>query len=153
MNYSLSVIITLVAIQSCQVRPDWDAERKAILSIHEQQRTAHFEKNAAALFGDSTADYIEVNRGIIKRPTYAENLRKFKAYFSAVDFIAWDDITPPVISFSDDATMATLVAEKFVVVRVKADEDRLDTTRFAWLAVFKKSNGKWRLHRMGSTNQ
>jgi hypothetical protein len=39
-----------------------------------------------------------------------------------------------------------------VIIKRKSD-NKLDTAHFAWLAVFKKKNGKWQLHRMGSTNR
>ncbi len=130
-----------------------EAEKKDILAIHEQQRKAHFEKNARLLLGDSSSDYIEINRGVVKSPSYTESLTKFESYFNAVDFLNWDDAAPPIISFSDDATMATVVVEKFVVVRNKTENNKIDTSHYAWLAIFKKANGKWQLHRMGSTNK
>lgn len=110
------------------------------------------EKNVSLLLGDSTAEYIEVNRGNIKRPTYSESAKRFQAYFDAVEFIKWDDVAAPIISFSDDGTMATTVVDKIVITR-PITENRLDTTYYAWLAVYKKVNGKWSLHRMGSTNR
>lgn len=146
-------VLLLCIFQSCQTKPDLDAEKKAILALHYEQQKAHLEKNVALLLGDSTADYIEVNRGVVRKPTYAENFKRFKAYFEAVEFVAWDDVSPPVISISDDATMATSVVEKLVITRAKSGEPGLDTSHYAWLAVFKKVKGKWQLHRMGSTNR
>lgn len=146
-------VLLLCIFQSCQTKPDLDAEKKAILALHYEQQKAHLEKNVALLLGDSTADYIEVNRGRVKKPAYSENFKRFTAYFESVDFITWEDIAPPVISISDDATMATAVVEKMVVTRARSGDRKLDTAHYAWLAVFKKRNGKWQLHRMGSTNR
>ncbi len=131
---------------------DIEVEKKAILAIHEDQRKSHIEKDILLLLRDSSTDYIEVNRGLIKKPTYAESYKRFKSYFDEVDFIKWDDVSPPIISFSEDATMATSVVDKLVITRRKSENNQLDTTHYAWLAVFKKINGKWQLHRMGSTN-
>lgn len=111
------------------------------------------ERNALLLLRDSSFDYIEVNRGLIKSPSQRESYQRFEAYFDQVEFMKWDDVAPPVISFSDDATMATSVVDKLVVTRRISDNNRLDTARYAWLAVFKKVNGKWYMHRMGSTNR
>jgi|JI6StandDraft_1071083.scaffolds.fasta_scaffold00250_33 hypothetical protein len=153
MKYILVSLFLLYTLQACHTRPDFDAEKKAILAIHNDQQKAHLEKNVALLLGDSSSDYIEVNRGLVKKPTYTENFKRFKAYFETVEFVAWEDISPPIISISDDATMATSVVEKVVVTRAKSEDHKLDTTHYAWLAVFKKINGKWQLHRMASTNK
>jgi hypothetical protein len=148
--YLISALIMIT--QSCTTHPDFEAEKKAILLLHDQQRKAHLEKNAELLVGDSLVDFIEVNRGLIRKPIRSESVKMFQAYFNAVEFVKWDDTAPPVISFSDDATMATSVVDKLVIIKRKSD-NKLDTVQFAWLAVYKKINGKWQLHRMGSTNR
>ncbi|MFT3910976.1 MAG: nuclear transport factor 2 family protein [Ferruginibacter sp.] len=152
MKRFLILVSFLAACHSSNNAVDIEAEKKAILAIHEDQRKAHIGKDISLLLRDSSTDYIEVNRGLIKKPTYAENYKRFKSYFDEVDFVKWDDASPPVISFSDDATMATSVVDKLVITRHRAGNNQLDTTHYAWLAVFKKINGKWQLHRMGSTN-
>lgn len=121
--------------------------------LHNEQRQAHMEKNVSLLFRDSLTDYIEVNRGLIKKPTNSESRNKFQSYFDSVDFIKWDDVSSPIFSFSDDGTMATTVVDKLVITRSKSGGNRFDTSHYAWLAVYKKINGKWRMHRMGSTNR
>lgn len=152
MKYFLILFSLLAIAQSCSDHFDLEAEKKAILTIHDEQRKAHMEKNISLLLRDSLTDYIEVNRGVVRKPTYAESFKRFKSYFDAVDFIKWDDITPPIISFSEDGTMATSIVDKLVITRSKS-ENRFDTTHYAWLAVFKKIDGKWQMHRMGSTNK
>ncbi|MBK8522630.1 MAG: hypothetical protein IPL54_17795 [Chitinophagaceae bacterium] len=153
MKFYTPIFLLLFAVQACKSRPDIEAEKKIILDIHDQQRKAHLEKNPKLFLGNSSVDYIEVNRGVVRKPSYTESLKKFESYFNSVDFIKWDDVSPTIISFSDDATMATVVVDKLVVVRNKVEGNKLDTTQYAWLAIFKKMNGKWQLHRMGSTNK
>lgn len=153
MKYLFLPCCLLVFITSCQPKPNLEAEKKAIIAIHNTQQRAHLEKNVQLLWPDSLVDYIEVNRGQVKQPSQAENLSKFKAYFNAVDFLAWEDSSPPIISFSDDASMATSVVSKRVITKSKTAPFNIDTTQFAWLAVFKKVKGQWQLHRMGSTNK
>lgn len=153
MKYHIYIIALLSVGQSCKDRVDLEAEKKEILLLHNEQRKAHMEKNVSLLLGDSLTDYMEVNRGLIKKPSYSESRKRFQSYFDAVDFIKWDDVSPPVFSFSDDGTMATSVVDKLVITKNKQEGNRLDTSQYAWLAVYKKINGKWRLHRMGSTNR
>jgi hypothetical protein len=152
MKFNIYLIAAFISTQSCTPRPDFEAEKQAILILHDQQRKAHIEKNVDLLVSDSLTDFIEVNRGLIKSPSRSENLKRFEAYFNSVEFVKWDDVSTPIISFSDDATMATSVVDKLVIIKRKSD-NKLDTAHFAWLAVFKKKNGKWQLHRMGSTNR
>jgi hypothetical protein len=153
MKYHIYIIALLSVGQSCNDRVDLEAEKKEILILHNEQRKAHMEKNVSLLLGDSLTDYIEVNRGLIKKPSYSDSRKRFQSCFDSVDFIKWDDVSPPVFSFSDDGTMATSVVDKLVITKNKQEGNRLDTSQYAWLAVYKKINGKWRLHRMGSTNK
>ena len=149
----LIVTTLLMAGQSCNNHPDFEAEKKAILILHNEQRKAHMEKNAPLLVRESPTDFIEVNRGLIKKPTQTESIKRFQSYFDAVDFVKWDDVSPPIFSFSDDGTMATTVVDKLVITKQKAEGNKLDTAHYAWLAVYKKINGKWQMHRMSSTNR
>lgn len=154
MKYLLPLLgLAILLSPSCRHRPDFEAEQRAIMALHNAQRQAHFEKNVALLFGDSLADYTEVNRGFVKKPTFTERKARFQAYFDAVDFIKWDDVSAPEFSFSEDATMATTVVDKEVITRNKLEGHRLDTARYTWIAVYKKHHGTWRLHQMASTSR
>jgi hypothetical protein len=153
MKYLFYIIALFTFVQSCKNHVNLDTEKKALMVLHNEQRKAHMEKNVSLLLGDSLIDYIEVNRGLIKRLSYSESRQRFQSYFDVVDFIKWDDISRPIISFSDDGTMATSVVDKLVITKNKQQGNRLDTSYYAWLAVYKKVNGKWKMHRMGSTNK
>ena len=146
-------IISMMVIQSCTNSPDLESEKAAIMVLHNEQRKAHMEKDVSLLTKKGSSDFIEVNRGLIKSPSQQESIQRFQSYFDAVDFVKWDDVSPPVISFSNDGTMATTVVDKLVITKQKSEDGRLDTTHFAWLAVYKKQNGQWEMHRMASTNR
>ena len=144
---------SMIVNQSCTHAPELESEKEAIMALHNEQRKAHMEKDVSLLIKNGPADFIEVNRGLIKSPSRQESIQRFQTYFDAVDFVKWDDVSPPVISFSDDGTMATTVVDKLVITKQKSEGGRLDTTHFAWLAVYKKNNGQWEMHRMASTNR
>jgi hypothetical protein len=146
-------MIILLAGQACRQRVDLEKEKDALMMLHEQQRQAHLSKNVSLLLGDNLTDYVEVNRGVIGRPKNSESKKRFQSYFNSVDFVSWDDVTPPVFTFSDDGTMATSVVDKVVITRSTSQPAQVDTAYYAWLAVFKKVDGKWKMHRMGSTNK
>jgi hypothetical protein len=153
MRPQILILFLLAGIYSCSSTPDLEKEKKELLIIHNDQRKAHMEKNVALLVGDGWPDYVEVNRGLIQRPAKEESTKRFQSYFDAVDFVKWDDVSEPVFSFSDDATMATTVVNKLVITRRKTEGNRLDTAHYAWLAVYRKTGGKWRMERMASTNK
>jgi hypothetical protein len=150
----VSTLCLIFCVTSCDLssHPDLELEKKAIMEIHNTQKQAHIEKNVSLLLRDSSLDFMEVNRGIIKKPKYSESFDRLTAYFNSVEFIKWDDVAEPIFSFSDDATMATTIVDKLVITKNKSDNS-IDTTHFAWLAVYKKEAGKWKLHRIGSTNR
>lgn len=155
-KYCYHIVVFFLVIEltiSCSGRANIEEARAEIMRMHNNQRIAHMQKDVALLLSDSIGDYMEVNRGGVNRPTNSESTQRFQAYFDAVDFVKWDDISEPVITFSDDATMATTVVKKLVITRDKSDSSRVDTAQYAWLAIYKKVNGKWGLHRMGSTNK
>lgn len=146
-------IFALLILQSCQNKPNFEQEKQAIMTLHNKQQKAHLEKDAFLLMGDSGPDFIEINRGAIKKPRKEESIKKFQSYFDAVEFVKWDDIGAPVFSFSDDATMATTVVNKIVITKQKNENNRLDTAYYAWLAVYQKTNGQWQLQTIASTNK
>ena len=152
-RYFLMIAAIALSGQSCHNTVNPDKEKEAIMVIHNEQRKAHMEKNPDLLLRDVLQDYIEVNRGVVRMPTHAESFARFESYFNSVDFLKWDDEAEPVFSFSDDGTMASTVVQKLVVTRDKTGSNRIDTAHYAWLAVYRKVDGKWGLQSMASTNK
>ena len=77
-----------------------------------------------------------------------------QAYFDASTFLEWDDITPPIIRVSDDATMAYVLVHKKVRL-IEKDEngkDREEVEIYAWTTTYKKVAGKWKATSITSTN-
>ena len=60
-----------------------------------------------------------------------------------------------MIEFSTDASMAYMIVDKLVVLTYKNAEniDIEETTRFAWVSVFKKLSNHWKLVCNVSTNE
>jgi hypothetical protein len=153
MRPSTLILLLLFGVCSCKTGPDFEKEKQEILILHHNQQRAHLEKNVSLLTGDSSMEFIEVNRGMVKRPSNEQTAQKFQAYFNAVDFIKWEDVNPPVFHFSDDGSMATTVVEKLVITRQKEDNNRMDTAHYAWLSVYRKIKGKWQMQAIASTNR
>ena len=155
-------IITIGLLSAClwscttkQVPFDQAAAEEEILKLHQAQRDYHFQKDSVAFAQQMGLDYISVNRGQITQPSRADNIKRYNSYFSAVEFVKWDDVTPPIIRFSADGTMAYTVVDKEVIVEYKVSETEtvLDSGYYAWVAIYKKQAEGWELDCVASTNQ
>jgi hypothetical protein len=125
-----------------------------LLELHNQQRVAHFNRDAKLLMSDSADDFTSVSNGKINRPAREKSISGIQRYFDSSTFLEWDDITPPVIRVSDDATMAYVIVHKKVRLLAKTETggSQEETEVFAWVAIYQKRNGQWKMTVMTSTN-
>ena len=125
------------------------------MEMHDAQRTYHFGKDSVSFAQQMSEAYVSVNRGLITRPSIQDNISRYNSYFSAVEFVKWDDLNPPVIRFSDDGSMAYTVVDKEVIVEYKISETEtiLDSGYYAWVAIYKKQAEGWKLDCVASTNR
>jgi hypothetical protein len=128
---------------------------KELLQLHEQARVAHFGKDAKLLVSGFADDFINIRSGKISRPTREESMARFQAYFDRSEFLEWDDISPPVIRVSQDASMAYIIVHKRVSLRAKNEQGEMEeeTTVFAWMETHEKRDGRWVLTAVTSTNE
>lgn len=137
-----------------ETNPVRDAAIQELVQLQAEQRTAHLTANAQQLVEVFADEFISISNGAINRPTRAESLQRFQAYFDLVTFIAWDDVTPPIIRVADDASLATVIVNKFVHIRYVNESGvwmEQDTT-FAWQETYIRQQDRWRLAVMVSTN-
>ena len=76
-------------------------------------------------------------------------------YFDSVQFLKWDDVAAPKISFSEDGTMAYAIVQKQVVLLIKdsLEKQSRDTTDFAWVSIYRKTKNGWKVECNASTNK
>ena len=128
--------------------------KQELLTLHHQERVFHFEKRATEFANYLSENIISVNRGEVRQPTRAENKNRFENYFNSVEFIEWDDAAEPIIQISEDEKMAYVVVQKKVtVIYGEAEEGLRGTTEFAWVSIYEKENGKWKIVCNASTNK
>ena len=155
MKRSTLFILLVVSFASCQrdnAHQKKESYYNQILDLHESQRDIHFEKRVDNFADLLSEQHVSVNRGEIKQPSKDELKTRFTNYFNSVEFVKWDDLRPPTIRFSEDSTIAYTVVEKEVIVR-PIDSTRLDTTIFSWVAIYKRSQGEWKIDCVASTNK
>ncbi len=126
---------------------------REVFEIQSRERAAHFGRDAALLVSMFADGFADISNGVINRPSRETSLQRFENYFRNSEFIEWDDITPPVIKVSDDATLAYALVNKRVRLRTKDSEGaRIEVTDvFSWLATYQKVDGEWKLTAIASS--
>ncbi len=135
---------------SCTDQPDMQQERQALLRINEEQRMAHMTLDAKLLANSIGDSLLTVDSGQFYQNSNQEILDRFSSYFSGVRYLAWDDIEPPVIAISADASLATMSVRKQIITQTQGNQS--DTTIFAWTSGFRKVNGEWKMYSISSTD-
>jgi hypothetical protein len=152
-----SCLLALAALLGCAGTPrvDVDAERAEIARLLQGARTAHFEKRADLLTAGFADTSIFVARGEVSATTPAAARERMQAYFDRSTFHEWDDIAPPRIRVSPDGRMAYAIVHKRV--RLTAPDSTgtpiQDHTVFAWVELYEKLDGRWRLMGVASTDR
>lgn len=125
-----------------------------LLELHKQARVAHFSRDAKLLVSSFADDFTNIAGGKISKPTREASLNRFQNYLNNSTFLEWDDITPPVIKVSDDATLGYVLVHKKVRLRAKNENgtETEETEIFAWISVYRKIKGEWKLTAVVSTN-
>jgi len=120
--------------------PDLAAEKDALLELHRAGIRAHIELDADAIARDHGDDFASAYRGRIDRMTRAEARQFFTDYFQGATYPQYEDLEPPIIRVSDDASMAWILS-RTRVRRVKDGKER--TFVYAGMMVFEKRDGRW----------
>ena len=155
MTLRLPVIaaLALASATSAAAAADLEAERRELLRLAAEARAAHLAYDPAPLLRAHAEGFVSVSNGKVSKPTKEESLRMFAGYFESVRFEAWDDLAPPVVTLSDDGTLATMLIQKRVRVRPKSGTGAGSETDWAWLETWRKQGGRWRMQTIVSTSQ
>ncbi|MCB0456664.1 MAG: nuclear transport factor 2 family protein [Flavobacteriaceae bacterium] len=157
MKSSIHILLLTIVLTSCIEQNQFDIEKetKEILKLHHLQRDYHFNKDSISFANQLSDNFVSVNRGIISQPKKSETISRYHSYFSSVEFIKWDDVTEPIINFSEDGTLAYTIVDKIVSVKYKneANETVEGDTHFAWTAIYKKYGDEWKIDCVTSTNK
>jgi ketosteroid isomerase-like protein len=131
------------------------ADSLALLRLHERGREAHLAKRADWLVAGQADSLISVSRGGVSVNPRERVRANFQPYLDASTFQAWDDIVPPRIRISADGQMAYVVVQKRVHLtsRDSTGAMQAERTRFAWMSVYEKQGGEWRMTAIASTDR
>ena len=155
MRNILFVAVSCMILVLCSCLPiDKQKDLVILAKYHQQEQTAHLTKNVA-LFVEIMSDTVtHVQKGAVKKLTKQQMQERFSQYFSMVEFIKWEDTAPPVYYIADDGSMASVLVQKRVELKVKSDSTgAIEKTDFAWTELWRKERGQWRMHTNISTEK
>jgi hypothetical protein len=99
----LSLGITLVTwLNAVPQHPVESVQRRGeieLLSLHKQERKAHFGHDVQALLAHIGTQLLDIRDGRVSRDDVRN---KFVEYFKHAQFSAWDDVEPPIVRVSAD---------------------------------------------------
>lgn len=157
MRTIIFISLAIILIVSCkeQNQVNIEAERDKILQLHKLQRDNHFNKDSISFASHLSENFISVNKGEITRPKKKDMISRYHNYFSSVEFVKWDDVTDPIIRFSEDGKLAYSIVDKIVKITYKDEKGDLidDETHYAWTAIYKKYGDEWKVDCVTSTER
>jgi hypothetical protein len=123
-----------------------DTERAELLKIHQSEREAHFKTDVNLMLERFPEEIISLRDGKIHKSTKVEYRKRFEEYFRGAKYYEWEDLEPPIIRVSKDASMAWMIV-RVKVRRILKDEPAGDEKEskfiYAGIWTYEKQGGKW----------
>ena len=131
------------------------ADHAELMRLHQRQRSAHLERRADWLVEEWADSLFSISRGGVSVGSGDQGRAGFQEYLDGSTFQAWDDIVPPRIRISPDGQMAYVIVRKRVHLTSRKPDGGVEAerTRYAWLSVYEKQGGRWRLAAIASTDR
>jgi hypothetical protein len=114
-------------------------------ALHEKVMQAHRQSAVELLLEDEAADYIVANRGEVSRPTLDERRRRLGAYLGRTSFQQYRDLVEPVVTVSNDGTLAWVIVQVQARGTQTVEDGREEPIEFvsAWIELYQKKDGRW----------
>ena len=153
-NAVLPLGLVLSIFGCSQQNVDLQKEISALSELQKQEQRAHLEEQPALLVNMLNDTLTQVKNGVVSYYTKDQMTERFISYFESVEFLKWEDTTPPVYTISDDGTLAHVLIRKQVVADIEQDTTGTrETTNFAWTELWKKKEGRWKMYSVTTTER
>lgn len=128
-------------------------QQDALLEILRSDRQAHLTTDASMISSHVADSLVEVYAGELRSLSRAEVESSFRAQFEGATYELWEDLEPPIIRISADATMAWVVRKVGVRRRAPDATGTAVSQEFtsAYTATYEKQAGGWRMTSVTST--
>ncbi|MFH1699185.1 MAG: hypothetical protein ABIE07_01245 [Candidatus Zixiibacteriota bacterium] len=132
-------------IPGCCSKIDVETHRQELLSLNQEMRTAHIEGNAGIIISGQGYPYTQVNSGQVTHPTHEDDSERFQNYIGSMNITAWDDLIDPIVTISDDASLATVIYKKHLVMtRIAQPEAEPYEGIYAWQSTYRRTKEGWK---------
>ena len=131
---------------------DGGGQYTSLIHLIEQEKQAHLGKNPELIVSAQSPNYRNISAGKLSKPSSDSSVAIFRKYFKNSDFIKWENEQQPIITFSDDSSMAYAIIQKEVMLKGKK-ENKIEDTHFIWVAIYKKYDHQWKRDCVISTNR
>lgn len=123
-----------------------EEERAALLSLHQASLDAHLASDIDAFLEPWAEEVLMVNRGVMDSSSKEAARLGFSNYLSLTTFEHYRDRKPPIVEVSQDGTLGWVAAEVEAkgVHRGEGGETPVEFVS-AWVSLYKKIDGEWRL--------
>lgn len=156
-HIAFAFFTTVIFLCGCHAGEGFNKQKETevVTTLLQQERKAHFEKNADLFLSEFADRMLSVNKGKVSVATEAENRERIVQYFSRVEFVKWDDVAEPVIRFSDDGSLCYAIVQKQVILSSldSLGKKKLDTTDYAWASIYRKQKDEWKVECNVTTNK
>lgn len=144
-----AALAALLTVASC--RPADTAPTISELLVLDS--VAHLAGDAAALASLVGDSLVSVWGGEVTVTARDDVRRNFEAYFGSVDIVVWDEERAPAIVRSPSGSTVTVsrAVRQERDVAVVGGGLRRDTIRLAWTATFERSDGRWYMTTVATT--
>ncbi len=124
---------------------DLARETVELLRLHAQDRRAHFGLDVGLILAHQGEPFVTVGNGRVEAASRDDVAAHFTRYFAGAEYAEWDDLEPPRIQISDDATLAWMIVRSRVR-RSQTQPDGAVIQRqfvYAGLTGYAKRSGRW----------
>ncbi len=153
MKVTSALLFLYVVFQACAPHKTANHDVAALLEFQQQERTAHLRKDVHLMVEMLHDTVCQIKGGKVTYFTRDEMASRFTQYFGMVEFVKWEDTKPPVITVSDDHSLAHILVQRQVELKLRDSLSTIEKTDFAWTELWKKKNGRWRLYTITTTDR
>lgn len=120
-------------------------DEAALRALHAKVLRAHRESNPDLLLEGAAEDFVQANRGEIRRPTMQERRARFADYLGRTTFEVYRDAAAPVVKVSKDGTLGWVIAQVEARGVQTGDDGKKEPLEFvsAWIELYEKRDGRW----------
>jgi hypothetical protein len=142
----LFALLVLLAVPAMGPLSAGASDQEALLALHAGILQAHRESNVDMLLAHHAAtDFVQANRGEIRRPTLEELRARLGSYLGKTTFEEYRDLTEPVVKVSKDGTLGWVIAQVQARGVQKTEAGAEEPLEFvcAWIELYEKRGGRW----------